>query len=468
MSHTYIAADFGGGSGRIIAGSIKNTSLGKALEIEEIYRFPNRCVKIGEYLYWDFPALFAELKKGLSTAAAKRADIVSIGIDTWGVDFGLVDSLGNLIGNPICYRDSHTAQMPEIFAKHHDVARHYSETGIQILPINTLFRLMSMVNADDPKLKIARQLLFMPDLFSFYLTGNGGNEYTIASTSELLKAETKEWNTDLIKSIGLNPAIFGKIIMPGQTRGRILKEIAAETGLPEDVEVVAVGSHDTASAVFAAADSYDADRSAFLSSGTWSLLGVEIDRPILTEEARIADYTNEGAVGGRIRLLTNITGLWILQRLAEQWKAQGESTDWSQLIAEAEKAPDTSIIDVDDPIFQDPDNMQGNIERYCIEHDLTVPRGKGELVRCVCRSLAFRYKKAVDSLNTLLPEPVRCLKIFGGGSNNRLLNRMTAEATGLEVKTGPSEATAIGNILVQAIRNGDIKTKDEIIEIKEP
>ena len=467
MGQTYIAADFGGGSGRVIAGTIQTTPSGKSLEIKEIYRFPNRVIKIGDYIYWDFPALFAELKKGLSTAASRLTDIVSIGIDTWGVDFGLVDRLGNLVGNPICYRDSHSAPMPEKFAKSHDIARHYSQTGIQILPINTLFRLMSMVETGDPKLEIADKLLFMPDLFSFYLTGRGGNEYTIASTSEMLDAETRKWNVDLIRSIGIDPSIFGEIIMPGESRGRILKEIAAETGLPENVRVIAVGSHDTASAVFAAAENYETRQAAFLSSGTWSLLGVEIDRPILTEEARLAEYTNEGAVGGRIRLLTNITGLWILQRLAEQWKQRGEDTGWARLTAEAETARDTAVIDVDDPLFQDPDDMEGNIERYCREHGLTVPNGRGEFVRCVCNSLAMRYKKAIDGLNSLLPEPVKRLKIFGGGSNNRLLNRLTAEATGLEVVTGPAEATAIGNLLVQAIASGEIKGKEEITEIIE-
>lgn len=467
MSHTYIAADFGGGSGRLIAGSVRDSASGKALEIREIYRFPNRVVKIGDYIYWDFPALFAELKKGLSIAASTLTDIVSVGIDTWGVDFGLVDSLGNLVGNPICYRDGHSAGMPEAFAQTTDIVGHYGRVGIQVLPINTLFRLMSMARAGDPKLQIARKLLFMPDLFSFYLTGNDCNEYTIASTSELLDASTKQWNVDLIRSIGVDPSIFGKIIMPGQSRGRILKDIADETGLPESVEVVAVGSHDTASAVFAAAESYDASQSAFLSSGTWSLLGVEIDKPILTDAARLAQYTNEGAVGGRIRLLTNITGLWILQRLAEQWKARGEVADWPSLIDAAEKARDTAVIDVDDPLFQDPDNMQEHIEQYCREHALDVPRDKGEFVRCVCRSLALRYKKAVDNLNTLLPKPVSRLKIFGGGSNNRLLNSMTAEATGLEIVKGPSEATAIGNILVQAIASGEIKCKEEITEIIE-
>lgn len=467
MSRTYLAADFGGGSGRIIAGQISTKGNGKTLTMEEVFRFPNRVVRIGDYLYWDFPALFAELKTGLAKAAAKYPEIASVGIDTWGVDFGLIDRLGNLAGNPICYRDPHTTGLVEEFCKENDPAAHYAETGIQMLPINTLYRLMSMVRNDDPKLRIAEHLLFMPDLFAYYLTGNPSNEYTIASTSELLDARSKTWDKALIERIGVKPSLFCNIIMPGESRGNILKEVAEETGLSEDVKVVAVGSHDTASAVFAAADDYADGGCAFLSSGTWSLLGVVVDEPVLTEAARKADYTNEGGVGGKIRLLTNITGLWILQRLAAQWKARGDGADWGELIAEAEGAADTSIIDVDDPIFQNPDNMEGNIEEYCKRNGLQSPRNRGEFVRCVCSSLAVRYKKAVDNLNTLLPQPVKKLKIFGGGSNNRLLNRLTEETTGLEVLTGPSEATAIGNLLVQAIADGTINDKNEITEIIE-
>lgn len=469
MSRIYLAADFGGGSGRVIAGHIGDDASGKTLVMEEIHRFPNRVVRIGDYLYWDFPALFAELKEGLAKAAAKFGDsIASIGIDTWGVDFGLIDKLGNLVGNPICYRDTHTQGLVEEFSSENDPSAHYAEAGIQMLPINTMFRLISMVKTDDPKLRIADKLLFMPDLFSYYLTGKTQNEYTIASTSELLDARTRQWNTPLIEKIGVDPSLFGKIVMPGESRGAVTAEISHETGLRDDVKVIAVGSHDTASAVFAAAESYDDGRSAFLSSGTWSLLGVLTDDPVLTEEARLADYTNEGAVGGKIRLLTNITGLWILQRLAAQWKSRGENVGWSELIDEAEGARDTSIIDVDDPLFQNPDNMEGNILAYCEKNGLQAPGNRGEFVRCVCNSLAVRYKKAIEDLNTLLPEPIRRLKIFGGGASNRLLNRLTAEATGLEVTTGAREATAIGNILVQAIADGSIKDKSEITEIIEP
>ena len=462
MSKTYLAVDFGASNGRVIAGQIKQTSTGKDLLMKEIYRFPNSPVKIGEYLYWDFPALFAEMKKGLSKAAAQFDEIISIGIDTWGVDFGLVDKKGNLVGNPICYRDTHTADEVKDFLSKYDVVEHYSETGIQILPINTLFRLRSMVKNEDPKLQIATHLLFMPDLFSYYLTGNLGNEYTISSTSELLLAKSHKWNEDLINSIGINPSLFGDIIMPGDSRGNLLKDICNETGLKETVKVMAVGSHDTASAVFAMAQDYDNGQTAFLSSGTWSLLGVLIDKPVLTEKARLADFTNEGAVGGGIRLLTNITGLWILQQLVAQWEKAGMKVDWNNLIKEGENAKDTAIIDVDDPLFQNPDQMEERIVSYCKKHNLGIPHSKGEFVRCVCKSLAYRYKKAIESLNSLLPNPISQLIIFGGGSKNRLLTQFTSEFTGLEIIVKDAEATAIGNILVQAISEGEIKDKTEI------
>lgn len=467
MTSTYLAADFGGGSGRIIAGTIKPATGGKQLVMTEIHRFPNRTVRINGYLYWDFPALFAELKAGLAKAASMFGDIVSIGIDTWGVDFGLVDRLGNLIANPMCYRDGHTAGLPEKFAENHDMEEHYKITGIQVLGINTLFRLMSMAEKDDPKLAIADRLLFMPDLFSYFLTGKGGNEYTIASTSELLDASTRDWDRSLIESIGVNPDLFGPILMPGSIRGEILPEIAEETGLPGNVKVVAVGSHDTASAVFGASlEHADAD-CAFLSSGTWSLLGVELGEPILTDAARKADYTNEGGVGGTVTFLTNITGLWILQKLKEGWERQGIKISWGELISEAEGSRDTSVIDVDDPIFQNPDDMVGNITRYCKEHNLEVPANRGEMVRCACVSLAVRYKRAIENLNSLLPTPVKKIRIFGGGSNNDFLNRLTAKITGLEVVKGPTEATAIGNLLVQALAHGTINEKSEISEIIE-
>lgn len=458
IKHTYLAADFGGGSGRIIAGFLLNGRL----ELEEIYRFSNRQVKLGNHIYWDFPALFEDMKTGLKLAAQKGYAVKGIGIDTWGVDFGLIDKHGNLLGNPVCYRDARTEGMLAEVFKCMDERRHYAETGIQVMPINTLFQLYSMKQNQDAQLEVARQLLFMPDLFSYFLTGVANNEYCIASTSELLNAQSRNWSFDTIHSLGLPEHLFGKIILPGTIRGTLKEDIARETGLGA-VDVIAVGSHDTASAVAAvpAAES----PIAFLSSGTWSLLGVEVDEPILTEEARKAQFTNEGGVDGKIRFLQNITGLWILQRLMSEWKACGEEQDYDIIIPQAAEAEIDTIIPVDDTIFMNPENMKNALIHYCRNHALQIPQNKAETVRCVLQSLAFRYRLAVEQLNRCLPAPIRQLNIIGGGSQNKLLNQLTADELGIPVYAGPVEATAMGNILTQAMAKGEIADLRELREI---
>lgn len=458
--NTYLAVDFGGGSGRVMAGSIDQG----VLKLEEVYRFPNRQVRMGNHIYWDFLSLFEEMKNGLRQAVLKGYSIKSIGIDTWGVDFGLIDKAGNLLGNPVCYRDSRTDGLPEELFDETELSAHYAQAGIQMMSINTLFQLYSMKKVDDAQLKVADRLLFMPDLFSYYLTGVANNEYCIASTSELLDARTHTWNHVLIEKIGLPQHLFGEIVMPGTVRGKLKPEICEEIGLPEEVEVIAVGSHDTSSAVYAVPVT-KCNCSAFLSSGTWSLLGVEVPQPILTEDARNAGFTNEGGVGGKIRFLQNITGLWMLQCLISQWKERGEETDYEYLITSAEAADISSVIDVDDKSFQNPMDMETAIADYCREYGLQVPDSQGEYVRCVLQSLAQRYKRGIEQLNSLIPHPVEQLHIVGGGCRNRLLNRLTAEALGIPVYAGPVEATAIGNILVQALTKGDIKSRDEIKEI---
>ncbi|WP_291529389.1 rhamnulokinase [Bacteroides sp. UBA939] len=461
--NTYLAVDFGGGSGRVMAGSICQG----ALKLEEVYRFPNHQVRMGNHVYWDFLALFEEMKNGLRQAVRKGYHIKSIGIDTWGVDFGLIDRNGNLLGNPVCYRDSRTDGLPEKFfdIETNALSQHYSTVGIQVMAINTLFQLYSMKMRNDVQLEVADRLLFMPDLFSYFLTGVANNEYCIASTSELLDACSRNWNSDLIRRLGVPEHLFGDIIMPGSVRGKLKKEIAEEIGLKEEVDVIAVGSHDTASAVFAVPTAKaDRSRCAFLSSGTWSLLGVELDEPILTEEARLSGFTNEGGVGGKIRFLQNITGLWILQRLIAQWKEQGGECAYDVLLPAAEYEEISSVIDVDDKRFQNPADMEVAIADYCREHQLPVPATRGEYVRCVLQSLAQRYKQAIDKLNVLLPAPVEQLNIIGGGCRNALLNKLTENALGIPVVAGPVEATAIGNILVQAIAKGEISSREEIKE----
>lgn len=455
MTNTYIAVDFGGGSGRVIAGIITNGRI----ELNEIHRFTNRQIKAGNYLYWDFLSLFEEMKTGLRIAAQKGYKVNGIGIDTWGVDYGLIDKSGKLISNPVCYRDCRTENLPEEIFHFIDESAHYAQTGIQVMNINTLFQLYSQIKANDPQLQIADKLLFMPDLFSYYLTGVANNEYCIASTSELLEARTKTWAEELIKQTGIPRHILGKIVQPGTIRGKLTKEIAIETGLGE-VDVIAVGSHDTASAVIAV-PTLEKD-SAFLSSGTWSLLGAETDEAILTEEARLAGFTNEGGVGGKIRFLQNITGLWILQRLMNEWKNRGEDIDYDQIIEEATQVKPQTVIFVDNSCFNNPDNMEKAIRDYCFKNNQPVPVTRGEMVRCVLESLAYRYKQGVDSLNKCLPKPVKQLYIIGGGCRNKLLNQLTANYLGIPVYAGPVEATAIGNILVQAWAKNELSSLEEL------
>lgn len=458
MSKVYLAADFGGGSGRVIAGWLED---GK-LTMEEIHRFGNRQVRLGDHVYWDFPALFEDMKAGLKKAASKGYEVESIGVDTWGVDFGLIDRDGQLLGNPVCYRDARTAGMTEKLFETLNPTEHYATTGIQVMEINTLAQLLSIKGT--AQLEAAEHLLFMPDLFSYFLTGKATNEYCIASTSELLDAKRREWSWETIEALGLPKRIFGDIVMPGTVRGELRKDIAEETGL-KDVKVIAVGSHDTASAV-AAVPAIEGDGPvAFLSSGTWSLLGIELPEPFLTEEARQAEFTNEGGVGGRIRFLQNITGLWILQRLMAEWKERGEEQTFGELLPAAAQASISSIIPVADAAFTNPPSMEKAISDYCKQSNQPVPQTKGEFVRCLFQSLAKKYKDAIEGVNGLLPESLKRLHIIGGGSQNGLLNQFTADALGIPVWAGPVEATAMGNILVQAMAAGEVADLAELREV---
>lgn len=461
---TYLAIDFGGGSGRVIAGTITDEKGEKKLTMQLVHRFQNRQVRLGNHVYWDFPALFEDMKTGLKKAAQLGLKVSGIAIDTWGVDFGFIDRDGNLVGNPVCYRDARTNGMAERFFADVDRTAHYAVNGTQVMEINTLFQLLSLKLADSPQLQIADKMLFTPDLFSYYLTGEANTEYTIASTSEMLDARKRDWDWQLIDSLGLPRHLFCPIVMPGTVRGRLRKDIAEETGLGE-VDVIAVGSHDTASAVAAVPATDDEQPVAFISSGTWSLLGVEINEPILTEEARRAEFTNEGGIGGKITFLQNITGLWFIQRLMAEWKEEGDEQQYDILLPAAEKAVIDTVIPVDDAAFQNPPSMQQAIIDYCNAHNLTAPTSKAETTRVVLQSLAAKYAEATSALNAMLPSPIKKLHIIGGGSQNKLLNRLTEEALGVPVEAGPVEATGIGNILTQALAKGEVSDIAEMRRI---
>lgn len=461
---TYLAIDFGGGSGRVIAGTITDEKGEKKLTMQLVHRFQNRQVRLGNHVYWDFPALFEDMKTGLKKAAQLGLKVSGIAIDTWGVDFGFIDRDGNLVGNPVCYRDARTNGMAERFFADVDRTAHYAVNGTQVMEINTLFQLLSLKLADSPQLQIADKMLFTPDLFSYFLTGEANTEYTIASTSEMLDARKRDWDWQLIDSLGLPRHLFCPIVMPGTVRGRLRKDIAEETGLGE-VDVIAVGSHDTASAVAAVPATDDEQPVAFISSGTWSLLGVEINEPILTEEARRAEFTNEGGIGGKITFLQNITGLWFIQRLMAEWKEEGDEQQYDILLPAAEKAVIDTVIPVDDAAFQNPPSMQRAIIDYCNAHNLTAPTIKAETTRVVLQSLAAKYAEATSALNAMLPSPIKKLHIIGGGSQNKLLNRLTEEALGVPVEAGPVEATGIGNILTQALAKGEVSDIAEMRRI---
>lgn len=461
---TYLAIDFGGGSGRVVAGTITGHGADKQLTMQLVHRFDNRQVRLGNHVYWDFPALFEDMKTGLRKAARLGLEVQGIAVDTWGVDFGLIDKSGDLLANPVCYRDARTKGMAERFFESADPTEHYAVNGTQVMDINTLFQLMSMKRDDCSVLKIADRLLFTPDLFSFFLTGKANTEYTIASTSEMLNATTRDWDYDIIDRMELPRHLFCPIVMPGTVRGQLRPDIAEETGLGP-VDVIAVGSHDTASAV-AAVPALDGERVvAFISSGTWSLLGVEIDNPILTEEARRACFTNEGGVGGKITFLQNITGLWLLQRLMAEWKAEGDEQHYDSLLKAAAEADIESVIPVDDDAFQNPASMQRAIDGYCAAHGMEVPRDKAHTTRVVLQSLAAKYAQATARLNAMLPEPITMLHVIGGGSQNKLLNELTEKALGIPVVAGPVEATAMGNILTQALAKGEVSDVAEMRRI---
>lgn len=453
----YIAVDCGAGSGRVIVGQVNN---GK-IELDEVYRFNNQQVKLGQNVYWNFLSLFEEVKKGISLAVKKYDDIVSIGIDTWGVDYGLIDETGRLIGNPFCYRDGRTEGIPEQVYKIIGKDDIYSISGTQPMDINTIFQVLSMQVEDNPQLKIAKHLLFMPDLLNYFLTGQKKSEYTIASTSSLLDAKTKNWSDELLQALGLNATMMCDIVFPGYVLGKVKKEICSEIGC-YGLDVVSVGSHDTASAVVT---TYCKNKNiAFLSSGTWSLIGTRIEKPILNATALQFDFTNEGGVNKDILFIKNITGLWLLQRVVAQWeKEDGLSLDYDNLIASASFIkPVEKYINPDDKIFMNPINMCDAITEYCLKNGLKAPQTRTEMVRLILESLAMKYRESIELLQQITKKKVEKIHIVGGGSQNELLNQLTSNYTGLPVIVGPVEATAMGNIIMQAIARKELNGIEEV------
>ena len=435
----FIAADFGAGSGRVIVGTWLAAS--KTIELEEIHRFGNEQKMIDGHLRWDFEALFNELKTGLKKAFAKYGDeIKSIGIDTWGVDYGLLDKEGQLISSPICYRDDRTKGMMDAAFQKLPKEEFFQHAANQFMEINTAFQLMS-----ETDLQHAERLLFMPDLFNYFLTGKCYNEFTIASTSQLLNTKTHQWDDVIFEKLNLPKRLMQEIIYPGTVIGELTAELAAEVG--GNAKVVAIGSHDTASAVASIKD--DGSDWAFISSGTWSLMGTPSKEPIISEEALESNFTNEGMTDGRIRFLKNITGLWLIQQLVKEWEQEGYKCDYSELVKEAELSSLDSSFDVDDARFMNPEKMSEAIVSYLKEENQELPITKGDFMRCVCISLAKKYAEVKTQMERCTNKKINKIYIVGGGSKNQLLNRLTAEYTCCEVIRGEVEATAMGNINVQ-------------------
>jgi len=459
-SPSFAAVDLGAESGRVILGTFK----GKHLQIEEVHRFPNGGVRLGESLHWDVLGLWSEIKAGLSKAAAQSGgDLRSIGLDTWGVDFGLLDANDNLIGNPYHYRDARTnGMMAAVFER---VPRDevYAQTGIQFMQLNSLYQLYAMVQADDPALSVAQSFLTMPDLFNFFLTGVKASEFTIATTTQCYNPFEKTWATDLLSSLGIPTNIFGEIVDPGTMLGTLRDSLAEELGL-SNISVVASAGHDTASAVAAVPAS--TDNYIYLSSGTWSLMGVELDEPIISAASLAANMTNEGGVDGKIRFLKNIVGLWLVQECRRLWANEGTEYSYVDLTQIAAATPGFgALIDPSEVRFLAPENMPVAIQTYCQETGQVIPEDQGAILRCALESLALEYRWVAEQINHLTGKTHPTIHIIGGGTQNKLLNQFAASATGRTVITGPVEATAIGNILVQAIAMGDISSLAEGREI---
>jgi rhamnulokinase len=451
----YLAFDFGAESGRAILGRIESGRL----TLEERHRFANPSGRMGSSLQWDLLAQWEQIKTGLRKAAGRDGGVKlsGIGIDTWGVDFGLIGPGGAILGNPVHYRDARTNGIMEQTFQRVSRQRIFDATGIQLMQFNTLFQLLALTEQNPGLLKAAEILLFMPDLFSYLLTGQRKSESTIASTSQMIDPRTGTWATALVEELGLPTRILPPIVPAGTVVGPLLADVADECGGASG-PVIAPATHDTGSAV-AAVPAEGGEDWCYISSGTWSLMGVELDRPLISAKAAQYNYTNEGGVGGTIRFLKNIMGLWIVQECRRQWQRDGAEHSYAALTQQAEQArPFRSIIDPDHQPFLLPGEMPAKIDRYCDATHQPRPSNVGEYVRAGLESLALAYRRTVEGLEDVLGRRIGVIHIVGGGTQNTLLNQMTADATGRQVIAGPVEATAIGNILVQAMAVGDIRS----------
>lgn len=444
MNRNFIAVDIGATSGRVILG----TYAGGRIAAECVHRFPNSILPLGGKYYWDIYALYSEIVRGLSEVGRRGVKVESIGIDTWGVDFACVADDGSLLSLPRSYRDPYTDGEPERFFERIPRREVYERTGIQIMNFNTLYQLSAQHREGVSALRDAQSVLFMPDALSYMLTGEKVCEYTILSTSQLLDPRTKRIDGTLLEAAGADQSLFPRIVMPGERVGVLRDDVAAETGLGA-VPVIAVAGHDTASAV--AAVPAGNERFAYLSSGTWSLMGIELREPVIGDESFAMNFTNEGGVDGTVRFLKNITGMWLLEQCRAGWSREGRDYTYEDITRMAESAPrSVAVIDPDDAPFASPTDMAEAIRAYCRSHAIAEPCGDAAMVRLIFDSLAAKYGEVLARLQKVAPFEIDTLHVIGGGARNDLLNWLTAEATGVKVVAGPSEATALGNLMVQA------------------
>lgn len=457
MQH-YLAFDLGAESGRAMLGTIS----AERLAVEELHRFPNTPVRVFSALYWDTLRLWHEIQQGLAAAGRERhLALDGIGIDTWGVDFGILGADGALVANPRHYRDTHTnGIMEKTFEK---VSREeiFEQTGLQFIQFNSLFQLYAMKLANSPALSAGQTMLFMPDLFNYWMTGVARSELTITSTSQCYNPRTKTWAASLFDRLGLPKHILPEIGQPGTLLGRLLPQVGADSGVGR-APVYLTGCHDTASAV--AAVPAHGDSWCYISSGTWSLMGVEVDTPVINDQIRSMNFTNELGVGGKVRLLKNIAGLWLLQECRRAWALEGKEYSYDQLARMAADArPFSAIINPD--AFLEPGDMPRKIADHCRQSGQLPPGTPGEFARTILESLGLRYRQVLEGLEAALGRRFEVIHIVGGGSRNAVLNQFVADSTGRTVIAGPGEATAIGNIVTQAMGAGALSNLAEAREL---
>ena len=463
-THTFLAFDLGAESGRAVLGVLE----GGRLRLEVIHRFRTEGLVMLGTRQWDLARIYEEMCAGLAVCAREHTkELDGIAVDTWGVDFGLVARDGSVLANPVHYRDKRNDGMMDEAFKTVPREELYRETGIQFLPFNTVYQLLSLVKSGSPLLEVADSLLMMGDLLAYLLSGKKACEYTNASTTQLLDPHTRTWNEGLITRLGLPRRLLLDPVAPGTVLGPLREDVAASAGLAQGIPVIATASHDTGSAVAAVPVGGDGAPWAYLSSGTWSLLGAETDAPVVNDQSAALDFTNEGGVGGKIRLLKNIFGLWLVQECRRSWERAGQTADYATLTAEAAAAePFRSVLkNIDDPRLMAPPDMVALIREMCAEGGQPVPETRGQVVRCALESLALKYRRTLRSLDGLLGRRTEVLHIIGGGTQNKLLNQMTADACGVRVVTGPVEATALGNIGVQAMAAGAVGSLAEMRRI---